>query len=264
MNRRNTLQLMTAAALSLHAHARASESNAKFVSPTRYIDSEHPRIKALVQDIAPPSHAPRQRAMRIHDYVRDQIKFGWASDFYDQRASEVLNSGIGFCNTKSTLFTAMLRAANIPARQHFVDIDAKILAPFLDPGMPYVDHSFVEVYLDDRWISTDSYIVDRPLFVAALPELQRRSLTVGFGIHRDAKIEWDGTSDSFSQFVRSAAYPSLTTRDYGVHDDIAAFYASGNGVNKANFFVKLGFGLFVRSANQRIEALRGGSERRAS
>lgn len=229
----------------------------RFLSPTPYIDSEHPAIKTLVAQIAPMALDPRERAVRIHNHVRDQVKFGWAPDFYDQSASAVLKSGVGFCNTKGTLFAAMLRAAGIAARQHFVDIDARILSPFIDPGTLYVDHSFVELWLGDRWYRTDSYIVDRPLHAVALLRLQQGGQVLGFGVHRDGTIAWDGRTDSFCQFVQSSASPALSTRDYGVYDDIGAFYASGNGVNKLSFALRLGFGFFARSANRRIETLRG-------
>jgi transglutaminase-like putative cysteine protease len=169
----------------------------------------------------------------------------------------VLDAGVGYCNTKGTLFVAMLRAAGIPARQHFVNINARILAPFIDPGTPYVDHSYVEVWLGGRWWSTDSYIVDRSLHAVAQRRLRESGQVLGFGIHRDGTISWDGRSDSFSQFVRSSDFAALTTRDYGVYDDVGAFYASGNGVNTLNLLLKLGFRFFARAANGRIEALRG-------
>lgn len=227
-----------------------------FLSPTRYIDSDHPQIKAAVAEIAPPTLTHRERAVRIHDYVRDRIKFGWAPEFYDQPASEVLKSEVGYCNTKGTLFTAMLRAADIPARQHFVNINAEILVPFIDPGTPYVDHSFVEVWLGEKWCSTDSYIVDLPLHAAALRRLKERRQSIGFGIHRDGTNRWDGRGDSFCQYVRSPNALVLTTRDYGVYDDVGAFYASGNGANRLNFVLKLVFGSFARAANRRVQVVR--------
>ena len=169
----------------------------------------------------------------------------------------MLGAGVGFCNTKGTLFAAMLRAAGISARQHFVDISAAILSPFIDPGTPYVDHSFVEVWVDGRWWSTDSYIVDRPLHTMAMKRLAAGGKVLGFGVHRDGSSDWDGASDSFCQYVRSPNFPTLSTRDHGVHDDVGAFYASGNGLNRLNPLLRLGFGFFARSANRRIEAVRG-------
>lgn len=256
MYRRNLLKGLLGSLFPFGFAVSSMEDHKNALSPTRYIDTQHPTIRAAVDKVAPATIDQRERAVRIHDFVRDQIKFGWSPDFYDQRASEVLKGGVGYCNTKGTLFTAMLRAAKIPARQHFVDINAAILSPYIDPGTPYVDHSFVEIYLDEHWFSTDSYIVDRPLHSAALRELRRGDKLLGFGIHRDGTTDWDGQSDSFSQFVRSTTSTNLFTRDYGVFEDVGEFYASGNGVNKLSVLLKLSFGFFARGANRRIDALR--------
>ena len=227
-----------------------------FTSASRYIDSEHPIVRTAVDAVTSGSRSSVERAIRIHDFVRDRVLFGWSAGFYDQSASEVLQHKVGYCNTKSTLFVAMLRAAAIPARQHFVDIHASILAPFTDPGTPYVDHSFTEVLLDGEWQSVDSYIVDKPLFLRAKRRLERESRLLGYGVHVDGTCDWNGMTDSFAQFVKTGRYSKLSTIDYGIFEDVGAFYASGNGVNKFNALIRLAFGLVARSANQRIESLR--------
>lgn len=50
---------------------------------------------------------------KIYSFVRDEILFGYnISD--DITAEQVLKDGYGQCNTKGTLFMALLRAVNIP------------------------------------------------------------------------------------------------------------------------------------------------------
>ncbi|MGL4230671.1 MAG: transglutaminase-like domain-containing protein [Casimicrobium sp.] len=222
------------------------------------IDSNEPSIVAATNRLVTNAQSERERAVRIHDFVRDEIKFGWANGFYDQRASEVLNVRIGYCNTKSTLFVAMLRAAGIEARQRFMNIDAAIVRDFLDPGTSYVDHSYTEVKIEGRWLSVDSYVVDRPLANAARARLQREAKIVGYGVHRNGTTDWDGTKDAFSQFVNDGTYPNLTTKDFGVYADVNAFYASGNGVNTQPWVIRQLIGVFSRSANRRIANLRRG------
>jgi transglutaminase-like putative cysteine protease len=258
MNRRTAAVSILAAlpATPVCLASTGSSMTEKFLSATAYIDSEHPRIRAAVNQSTSGLTSPVDRAVRIHDFVRDSVRFGWSTGFYDQSASEVLRHGVGYCNTKSTLFVAMLRAAGIPARQRFVNIHASILDPFTDPGTPYVDHSYTEVLLDRNWLSVDSYIVDKPLFAKAKRRLERETKVVGYGVHLDGTCEWNGKTDSFAQFVRTGRFPELTRSDFGVFEDVGAFYASGNGVNKFNGLVRLAFGLVARSANQRIEALR--------
>lgn len=233
----------------------AAEDPERFLGPTRYIDSTHPSILAAVASVAEAGSDIAQ-ARAIHDFVRDRIRFGFAASFYDQSASQVLGSGIGYCNTKSTLFIAMLRAAGIPARQHFVDIDARILSPLVDPGTAYVDHSFTEVHLGGRWLRTDSYIVDLPLAIRARAQLSRESKRIGYGVHREGVSNWNGSEDAFSQFVVDNAADGLSRRDHGMFKDVGAFYDSGRGLNALNPLLRIGFGFFVGSVNRKIDAFR--------
>jgi hypothetical protein len=233
--------------------------SASFFLNASMIDSTASVIVETTNKVVAGARGERERAVRIHDFVRDEIKFGWSTGFYDQRASDVLSVKIGYCNTKSTLFVAMLRAAGIEARQHFVNIDAAIVRDFLNPGTSYVDHSYVEVRIDGRWLNVDSYIVDRPLANAARTRLQREGKIVGYGVHRNGTSDWDGTTDAFSQFVNDGAHPRLTTQNFGVYDDVHAFYASGNGVNAQPWVVRQLIGVFARRANQKIESVRRGS-----
>jgi transglutaminase-like putative cysteine protease len=242
-----------------HPIARA-QAEGSYLEATRYIDSTHPSIVETARSVVGDAKTERERAVRIHDFVRDRIRFGWAPAFYDQRASEVLRGGVGFCNTKSTLFVALLRAAGVSARQHFVDINTRIVADFIDPGTPYVDHSFSEVLVDGEWRRVDSYIVDRPLAERARARLTCEGKSLGYGVHRNGVSEWDGTADAFSQLVNDGTMPDLTTRDHGLFDDVGAFYASGRAINRLPFPVRLIFGFFTRSANAKIEALRGGRD----
>ena len=150
----------------------------------------------------------------------------------------------------------MLRGAGIPARQHFVDISARILDGLLDPGTPFVDHSFVEVDLDGRTHSVDAYIVDRSLFDAARERLFSEARSLGYGVHRDGVCDWDGKADAFSQFVRTGSDPAPTTRDYGVHADVGDFYRRGSRWNRLNIALRIGVPFFIPGPNARAQALR--------
>lgn len=55
-----------------------------------------------------------ERIKAIYNYVRDDVLFGYNIDD-GISASKVLADGYGQCNTKGTLFMALLRACNIHA-----------------------------------------------------------------------------------------------------------------------------------------------------
>jgi hypothetical protein len=199
------------------------------------------------------------RAVRLHDFVRDEILFGWAPQFDRQTASEVLESRVGFCNTKSTLFIALLRAVGIPARLHVAGITARILEGLVNPRSPYVDHSWTEVWLGNRWLELDSYVVDAPLHRRAMSRLRQCGESVGFGVHVHGRCNWDGESDCFVQFVDDGTVPCFSDADFGTFDDISAFNASGRARTPANAVSRFLMRTLLRRAMQRVQALRGPS-----
>lgn len=219
------------------------------------IDHDHPSLRAVLAAEVPAGSDARQTAVRLHDFVRDRVRFGFSPRFYDQKASEVLVAGVGYCNTKSLLFVALLRAAGIPARIRYVQIDAAILDGVIDPGTARVDHSLSEVWLDGRWVSTDSYIVDLPLFRAAQARLRQENRVAGYGVHRDGTPGWDGRRDAFVQFVRPQGL-APGERDLGVLRDIDALLDSGAALNRLPWPVRRLFGFASRPANARLDALR--------
>ena len=80
-------------------------------------------------------------------------------------ASRVLADGYGQCNTKGTLFMALLRACGIPCRVHGFTIDKKLQKGAMT-GVVYrnapqnVFHSWVEVCLEDQWYELEAFILD--------------------------------------------------------------------------------------------------------
>ena len=227
-----------------------------WIGGTRYIDKDHLCVQTAALDLSSGQQSDRNKVLAIFQFVRDQVKFGFTRGFWDNKASDVLASRIGYCNTKSTLFVALLRAINIPARQVFVDIDADILHGLLDPGTPYVDHSYVEVYIDGIWVATDSYIVDADLFGPAQRRVQNEGHPMGYGVHATGTLEWDGRSPAFSQFNTLDPRP-ISTKHWGVYADVGDFYQRADAPwNRLNPLLRVSMGAFSASINQRADRLR--------
>lgn len=226
-----------------------------YLQPTHYINTDHPAIIAVVNEATRDATTMRQAAIAVFEFVR-AIPFGFATGFWDNKASDVLRARRGFCNTKSTLFVAMLRAAGVPARQQFVEIDSAVLFGILDPGTAMVDHSYVEVFLDGQWVATDAYIVDPALFATAQRRLAADSRLLGYSAHATGSNEWDGVSPSFSQYNFLDVRP-IGSKRWGVYADVGAFYAQvGDTNNRLNGFTRATIGLLAAPANQRANALR--------
>lgn len=106
-----------------------------------------------------------ERIKSIYNFVRDEILFGYNIDD-DISASKVLSDGYGQCNTKGTLFMALLRACDIPCRVHGFTIDKKLQKGAMT-GLVYkrapqnVFHSWVEVYFEEIWYELEAFILDK-------------------------------------------------------------------------------------------------------
>jgi transglutaminase-like putative cysteine protease len=237
--------------------------SAENLKSTSLVEANHPRIVALAKEITQNTSQERIAAVRIHDWVRDQIPFGIPPAFYETSATETLDVKLGYCNTKISLFNALLRARQIPTRIRVVDLSAQVLQGLLDPGTPYVDHALIEVFLEGRWIKVDSYVVDKPLIVAATKKLALNRGKAGFGIHIDGNPDWNGSDDNFIQYMNNASIPNYVLKDHGLFFDVADFYQKVEAArNRKTFISGLGIRFGHASINQRIHRIRLGDAKR--
>lgn len=132
---------------------------------TPMLDFQHERIQQLVHRRGWQDLPVEEAARSIYLFVRDEIAFGYNRDD-TLRASEVLQDGYGQCNTKGTLLMALFRAVGIPTRFHgftiFNELQKGAIPRYLFPFAPdRIIHSWVEVYLNDRWLEIEGFIIDR-------------------------------------------------------------------------------------------------------
>ena len=138
----------------------------RYLMKTSMLDFSAPAIQALIERRGWRSLGEFERIKAIYNYVRDEILFGYNTDD-SIPASEVLADGYGQCNTKGTLFMALLRGCDIPCRVHGFTIDKRLQKGAMT-GLVYalapknVFHSWVEVYLDGVWYELEAFILDKP------------------------------------------------------------------------------------------------------
>ncbi|MEM7268006.1 MAG: transglutaminase-like domain-containing protein [Pseudomonadota bacterium] len=246
--------MLGAAAMMAGGPVQASDA----LGPTALVDSDHPEIRRVAASLTSGAADDRDKATSIFRFVRDEVWFGFGRGFWNQKASEVLALKRGYCNTKSTLFVALLRAADIPARQVFVEIDAAVLHGLIDPGTRYLDHSYTEVQIGGAWIATDAYIPDPALFRAAKARTAAEGRVFGYGVHAEGENDWNGTRATFAQYNLNATQP-LIGRRWGVFADMAAFYREAEEThNRLNGVLRAAFGALAASANENAQALRKG------
>lgn len=148
----------------------------RYLLETPMLDYHAPSIQALAASRGWRELPEFERIRAIYNYVRDEILFGYNTDDAIP-ASRVLADGFGQCNTKGTLFMALLRACAIPCRVHGFTID-KALQKGAMTGIVYalaprnVFHSWVEVHLEGTWYELEAFILDKP-YLSALQAANR-------------------------------------------------------------------------------------------
>lgn len=191
----------------------------QYLQETPMLNFSAPAIQTLIGTHRWQSLAPFERIRSIYNYVRDEILFGYNTDD-SIPATQVLADGFGQCNTKGTLFMALLRGCGIPCRIHGFTIEKKLQKGAMT-GLVYllapknVFHSWVEVELDGTWYELEAFILDR----AYLTALQERfpDCTGAFCGYGAAVLDFRHPVIDFnrnSTYIQSEGI----NQDFGVYD----------------------------------------------
>ena len=222
-------------------------------------DFDHPLIQKKSAELTLAQQTPLAKLEKIFCFVRDDIKFGFPPKWDEVKASQVIEYGLGYCNTKATLFLALSKAAGIPARVHFGLIDTGImrgiLPSFVFPFMPKVGgHSWVEVQLEGQWRPIDSYIDDHVLYEKALNRLKATKRVLGYSI----SLIGGKSSCEFNFGEKGFVHMSAVVEDHGVWEDAAEYFASDK-YPRWNAFQSTSYPLLAILGNRNIQQIRAGS-----
>lgn len=191
----------------------------RYLEETKLLDYSDKKIQRLILERAWRSLREFDCLKAIYHFVRDEILFGYNIDD-GIPASRVLAEGYGQCNTKGTLFMALLRACGIPCRVHGFTID-KALQKGAMTGIVYrsaprnILHSWVEVYFEDKWYELEAFILDQG-YLRKLQEWKRdcTGAFCGYGVavkdFQHPIIEFDRNNT----YIQSEGI----NRDLGVYD----------------------------------------------
>ena len=195
----------------------------------------------------------------VYNYVRDEILFGYNTDD-SIPASKVLSDGYGQCNTKGTLFMALLRGCGIPCRVHGFTIDKRLQKGAMT-GLVYllapknVFHSWIEVCLNNEWYELEAYIIDKPYLEnlqAAYPRCSGKFCGYGVAVKnfRNPVIDFNRSNT----YIQSEGI----NRDFGVYnspDELLRAHHQEMSHFKA--FVYRNLGRHLMNANVRRMRSRG-------
>jgi len=219
-------------------------------------------VTEVVEQVIVRTATEREKAVALHDYVRECVKFGYNKYFDAAEPDYTLACGIGHCNPKSRLMVALFRAIGLESYQHFVVLRKDILKGVFRSSRYWMipaelSHGYVEVKVEGTWCEIDSHIIDTPFLKAAQARLATEGRYLGYGVRADSTNIWDGQRNAFSQFDQS-----LMIEDHGRVDDIEAYFQSREYRNQVlglrfNKLFKLMGDFGVASINAHIEGLRG-------
>ncbi len=135
-----------------------SEELAVYLAPAPGVTCDEPEVRALARRVAGGSFDEVAAAVRLFEYVRDQVAYSAYSPYWEvehYRATATLRRGFGYCIQKSALLCALARSLGLPARLGFADIENLLLGQKLFQHLGtnlMAFHGFAELYLRGRWV----------------------------------------------------------------------------------------------------------------
>lgn len=192
-----------------------TETNRVFLASAEYVDSDHPQVREAAARLIRHAGTAASIACRLFDAVRDMPYTAPDFDRLDSfRASTVLAEGRGYCVAKASAFTALCRAAGLPARLGFADVSNHLATPRvleLMGGGVFAWHGYAEVLLDGRWLKVS------PTFDSAL--------CARMGV---AVLTFDGAHDAHLQaFDQGGRAFMRYDRMHGTFHDVPARFLAG-------------------------------------
>lgn len=192
-----------------------------YLRETKILDYSSEQIQLLVEGRGWKNLPETERVKAIYNFVKDEILFGYNVDD-GVKASRVLKDGYGQCNTKGTLFMALLRASCIPCRIHGFMID-KILQKGAMTGLVYkfapdeIFHSYVEAYVCGEWYNLEGFILDKK-YLSALQKIFKPNNDgsfIGYGVATKNFINPPVEFNCCNTYIQKEGI----VRDFGVYDD---------------------------------------------
>jgi len=195
----------------------------RWLGSSPLLDLEDPKLRLRVRSLVQLCKGDREKALAVYGYVK-RLPLARRAKVRPATAREVHDAGRGDAPDKATLLVAMLRIAGLPARIRAVMLSGEILRG-IAPGASEAYRPLVEVWLQGRWVRTDTYIFDAACMAAARQRLKDLGWEWGYGIHVNGHMLWDGCEDAFLGGVPTEC-DLMVTGTLGVFNDAGHLHAS--------------------------------------
>ncbi|MGE8178128.1 transglutaminase-like domain-containing protein [Pseudomonas fluorescens] len=182
----------------------------EYLSPGRFIDSDHPAVVEFAERHRGNSRDPVEQAVSLYYAVREAVRYNpytFSRDPATLCGSYALASGESYCVPKATLLAGCARHCGIAARIGLADVRNHLSTPRLIELLKsdvFAMHGYTELYLQGRWVKAT------PAFNQKLCEL--------FDV---PALEFDGINDSiFHPFNRQGLQSMEYLVDHGQFADV--------------------------------------------
>ncbi len=235
------------------------EGRAEYLRETKLLDFSSAAIRRLIESRGWNALPEAERAEAIYGFVKDEILFGYNTGD-GVKASRVLKDGYGQCNTKGTLFMALLRACKIPCRIHGFTID-KLLQKGAMTGFVYrsapkeIFHSYTEAYVGGRWYRLEGFILDEKYLSALQKKFAPRAdgSFIGYGVATKNFLHPPVTFRCCDTYIQKEGI----VRDFGVYDSPDTLLSEHG--QEMNALKKAAFRLIGRRLmNRNVRKIRNG------
>jgi len=197
--------------------------NNEYLKETNLLDFSHPLIKKLIEEKRWDKMNKEDALKSIYEYVQNEILFGY--NLQDNlKASAVLKDGYGQCNTKSTLFMALLRGVKIPCYVRGFMID-KSLQYGAMKGLVYkkapkeILHTYVVVIINNTEYELEGIILDNAYLKALQIKFKDHDpYFIGYGVATENLFNPKVSFNNCSTYIQSLGI----TKDLGKFTDMDA------------------------------------------
>ncbi|MBQ9280272.1 MAG: S-layer homology domain-containing protein [Clostridia bacterium] len=137
-----------------------NEETKRFLEPAERIDSDDPSIITKAKEITQEQTTDYKKAQAIFEYVNVKMAYDESATYANKGSLSAFKNMRGVCEEFTTLFIAMCRAVNVPARAiEGYRIEDKISGDTVI-GKELINHVWPEIYLEEYgWVPVEPTVI---------------------------------------------------------------------------------------------------------